>query len=305
MELSTPQPGIFALGTNAQYYLELDRAPGTSDEALVRALAALEEPGASLGGVNLVVGFRPELWASVAGPLADAASFDAPLTGPDGFTMPATQHDAWLWVSGASQDVVFDVATALLDELDGVATAAHEVVGWPYQRVRDLTGFVDGTENPPLAEAPAVALVPPGEPGGGGTVVLVQSWRHLGAAWRGLSQEEQEAVIGRSKPDSVELDASVMPPDSHVARTVVEQDGEELAIFRRNTPYGTVTDHGTHFVGFSSTRALLQLMVERMAGVGDGVRDALTRYTEPLTGAYYSVPSQQALNAFRPAPRPA
>jgi porphyrinogen peroxidase len=32
-----------------------------------------------------------------------------------------------------------------------------------------------------------------------------------------------------------------------------------------------------------------------MAGLGDGVRDALTRYTQPLTGAYYFVPSTQSL----------
>ena len=44
-------------------------------------------------------------------------------------------------------------------------------------------------------------------------------------------------------------------------------------------PYGTVTDHGTMFVGFSSTQRRWRTMLESMAGVTDGVRDALTRYT--------------------------
>jgi putative iron-dependent peroxidase len=35
-----------------------------------------------------------------------------------------------------------------------------------------------------------------------------------------------------------------------------------------------------------------------MAGVGDCVRDALTRYTRPLSGAYYFVPSTEALRAI-------
>ncbi len=35
-------------------------------------------------------------------------------------------------------------------------------------------------------------------------------------------------------------------------------------------------------------------MLERMAGIG-GPRDALTRYTRPLTGAYYFVPSGTTL----------
>ena len=35
-----------------------------------------------------------------------------------------------------------------------------------------------------------------------------------------------------------------------------------------------------------------------MAGIGDGKRDALTRYTTALTGAYYFVPSLQDLRRF-------
>jgi putative iron-dependent peroxidase len=66
-------------------------------------------------------------------------------------------------------------------------------------------------------------------------------------------------------------------------------------IFRRNTPYGTVTDHGTMFVGFSAAQRPLATMLESMAGLTSGVRDALTLYTTPLTGAYYFVPSTDAL----------
>jgi putative iron-dependent peroxidase len=72
-------------------------------------------------------------------------------------------------------------------------------------------------------------------------------------------------------------------------------------IFRRNMPYGTVTDHGTMFVGFSSEQGRLAAMLESMAGVKDGVRDALTRYTRPLTGSYYFVPSLDDLKAWTPA----
>jgi putative iron-dependent peroxidase len=60
-------------------------------------------------------------------------------------------------------------------------------------------------------------------------------------------------------------------------------------------PYGTVTDHGTMFVGFAAEQRVLHTMLESMAGVDGGDRDALTRYTQPLTGAYYFVPSVEAL----------
>ena len=60
-------------------------------------------------------------------------------------------------------------------------------------------------------------------------------------------------------------------------------------------PYGMVTEHGTMFVGFASNQRPLADMLDGMAGLGDGPRDALTLYTHPLTGAYYFVPSLQSL----------
>src|SRR5213076_2154203 len=100
----------------------------------------------------------------------------------------------------------------------------------------------------------------------------------------------QEQVIGRTKDESVELDDK--PPESHVARTDQDRFGK---IFRRNMPYGTVTDHGTMFVGFSADQRPLREMLESMVGSSGGAPDALTRYTRPLTGAYYFVPSNESL----------
>ena len=80
--------------------------------------------------------------------------------------------------------------------------------------------------------------------------------------------------------------------DSHVASTDQDRFGK---IFRRNMPYGTVTDHGTMFVGFSSEQGPLSTMLESMAGLAGGARDALTMYTRALTGAYYFVPSTDSL----------
>ena len=47
------------------------------------------------------------------------------------------------------------------------------------------------------------------------------------------------------------------------------------------------------FVGLCREQRPLVAMLESMLGLPDGVRDALTRYTEPLTGAYYVVPSTE------------
>jgi putative iron-dependent peroxidase len=64
-------------------------------------------------------------------------------------------------------------------------------------------------------------------------------------------------------------------------------------------PYGNVDDHGTVFVGFSAEQQRLAKMLESMAGLVNGSRDALTRYTQPLTGAYYFVPSVEDLRELR------
>jgi porphyrinogen peroxidase len=285
--LAAPQPGIFALGTLAHSYVELDLAEGASAAALVRAVAGLVEPRTTMGGVNLVSGFRPEVWEGPAP--AGLHGFAEPIVGPDGFTMPATQHDAVLWVAGGSYDVVFDAVIGMLAALEGVAVLAHEVPGWTYHRDLDLTGFVDGTENHSVLVGPQEVLVPDGVPGAGGSVLLLQQWRHEARAWSALSTGQQEAAMGRTKSGSVELEDK--PETSHVARTDQEELGQ---IFRRNTPYGSVADHGTMFVGFAADQLPLGRMLDSMAGIG-GPRDELTRYATPLSGAYYFVPSIEDL----------
>ena len=52
------------------------------------------------------------------------------------------------------------------------------------------------------------------------------------------------------------------------------------------------------FIGFSCEQHRLARMLKRMAGAEDGIRDALTRYTTPVSGAYYYVPSVEALGRF-------
>jgi porphyrinogen peroxidase len=296
--VTAPQSGIFALGTASHAYLEFDLRSDQSGAELVNAVAALREPRTTMGGVNLVAGFRPELWRQVVPDDAppDVVGFVDDLVGVDGFVMPATQHDAVLWLSSMAYDVIFDTARAAIAELGNLASVADETSSWPYQHDRDLTGFIDGSENPTLIDAPDIALIRDGSPGAGGTILLLQKWAHDAAAWESLPVDRQEAVIGRAKLDSVEFEDKA--PESHVASTDQDRFGK---IFRRNMPYGTVTDHGTMFVGFSSEQPRLSAMLESMAGLTTGVRDALTLYTHPLSGSYYFVPSTESLRRFIPA----
>jgi porphyrinogen peroxidase len=297
--VATPQTGIFALGTMSHAHLEFDERPGVDARELVQRVAGLREPRTTIGGVNLVAGFRPELWAAVAPGASPVglAGFTEPIVGADGYTLPATQHDAVVWLAGAAYDVVFDLSRRVVSALATHATLAYEMVGWPYHRDLDLTGFEDGTENPTLVEAAAAAVVEPGAPGEGGSVLLLQQWEHDADRWESLPMREQEEAIGRRKRDSVELDPR--PETSHVARTDQDRFGK---IFRRNIGYGSVIRHGTVFVGFSRDRTRLDAMLQSMTAHEGGRRDRLTEFTHALTGAYYFVPSIEALASFAAPP---
>jgi len=150
-------------------------------------------------------------------------------------------------------------------------------------------------------EAPEVALVPEGDPGAGGTILLLQRWVHDAAAWEALPVARQERAMGRTKPDSVELEDRA--PDSHVARTDQELFGD---IFRRNLPYGTATDHGTMFVGLSAEQRRLAAMLESMAGQErtDPRRDAGGRWWCRAPVGSGGRPAHRALRARSSARHP-
>ncbi|HTW47066.1 MAG TPA: Dyp-type peroxidase [Acidobacteriaceae bacterium] len=292
----TPQAGIFALGTSSHAYLEFDVLDAAKHDQFASTIAAIREPRTTTGGVNFVIGFRPELWRSLvpADMPPGFEGFNHEIRGVEGFTMPATQHDALVWLSGSAYDVLFDMARSVVRDLAGLASLADETSSWPYRHDRDLTGFIDGSENPTLLEAPTAALIPEGQPGAAGSVLLLQKWKHHVTEWEALATGQQERIMGRTKLDGVELENKA--PDAHIARTDQDSFGK---IFRRNMPYGGVPDHGTMFVGFSAEQSRLAKMLDSMAGLIDGTRDALTRYTQPLTGSYYFVPSVESLLRLR------
>jgi porphyrinogen peroxidase len=292
----TPQAGIFALGTSSHAYLEFDILDATKRKEFASTISAIREPRTTTGGVNFVIGFRPELWCDIVPDEAPPGveGFNKEIQGTEGFVMPATQHDALVWLSGSSYDVIFDMARSVIHDLAGLASLSDETSSWAYRHDRDLTGFIDGSENPTLLDAPMDALLPEGVPGAAGSVLLLQKWKHKTAEWEAVPVHQQELIMGRTKSDSIELDNK--PTDSHVARTDQDEFGN---IFRRNMPYGNVEDHGTMFVGFSADQKRLSKMLDSMVGLITGTRDALTRYTQPLTGSYYFVPSVESLRRLQ------
>ena len=61
----TPQAGIFALGTSSHAYLEFDLLDAKNCKEFASTISSIREPRTTTGGVNFVIGFRPELWREV------------------------------------------------------------------------------------------------------------------------------------------------------------------------------------------------------------------------------------------------
>ena len=288
--MTVPQPGIFALGTRSHHHLEFEI--GGDVREVVSAIARIREAATTVTGVNVVAGFGPRLWSDLAPDHVPVgfADFD-PITGPDGFVIPAAQHDLWLWLHGAGPDAVFRVARMANRELGECARVVAEQPCFTYQASQDLTGFEDGTENPPLDEAWSIATIPGDGVCAGGSIVLLQRWVHDLDGFEALEMADREKVIGRTFYGSEELEPDVQSPRSHVSRVIVEdEDGEELEVFRRSTSFGGVLEHGLMFLAFSADRARLQRMLERMAGCEDGLRDRLTEFSTPVASAWYLAP---------------
>jgi putative iron-dependent peroxidase len=239
--LVVPQFGIFAQGTDAHHFLEFDLREDVTPHRAVASFRRLRMPQVSAGGVNLVVAFGSQLWRDVAPSMAPASlSAFREITGPDRRRAPATQHDVWLWISGSRSDVTWDHARAAVAAVDDVARLAAERSAFTYRNGHDMTGFIDGTANPPVRRAAEVALVSPGEAGEGGSHVLAMRWVHDLEAFGALATKEQERVIGRTKADSRELSGHDLPSTAHIARVQIRDGADELQIYRRSVPYGPI-----------------------------------------------------------------
>jgi putative iron-dependent peroxidase len=197
-------------------------------------------------------------------------------------------------------DLCFELASQVMNRLDGCVTVVDETHGFKYFDMRDLLGFVDGTENP-VGRAAAAAVTVGGEDPlfAGSSYVLVQKYVHDLAAWNALPVEEQERVIGRTKLSNVELPDEVKPSNSHVAlNTITAPDGEERKVLRNNMPFGTVGTHefGTYYIAYASTPAVTEEMLEHMF-IGDppGNYDRILDFSTPVTGTLFFVPTADFL----------
>lgn len=209
---------------------------------------------------------------------------------------PATQHDVLIHILSLRHDVNFSIAQAALAAFGDAITVVEETHGFRWVEDRDLSGFVDGTENPTGHDVRrGVAVINDGVDAGG-SYVFVQRWEHNLKQLNRMSVPDQEMMIGRTKQDNEEIDGDARPVTSHLTRVDLKENGKGLKIVRQSLPYGTASGtHGLYFCAYCATLHNIEQQLLSMFGDLDGKRDAMLRFTKPVTGGYYFAPSLDRL----------
>lgn len=309
--VSTPQ-NIITRKTRAAVFIVLVIDDGGED-AVREMLAdfpsrhnsvASRDPEAALAGIvsigsqawdRLFTGARPR----------DLRPF-VPYVG-DVHTAPATPGDILLHIKSDRMDMCFELGRLAMEMLGDAVTVVDETHGFRYWDMRDLIGFVDGTENPVGQAALDTILVDDDPAFNGGSYVAIQRYVTDFATWDALPVADQEAAIGRTKMDNVEFPDDVKPSNSHIALNVVENaDGEQIDVLRDNMPYGDASgtaDRGTFYIAYSSGPAVTEEMLRKMF-IGDppGNYDRLLDFTTAVTGCQFFTPTLDFLEDLPPAP---
>lgn len=212
---------------------------------------------------------------------------------------PATGGDLLLHLRAEHEDMCFELARILLDNLGDGVRVIEETRGFKYFDQRDLLGFVDGTANPRPQRAVEAVFIPEGEEWEGSTFVTVQRYLHDLSSWNALPVEEQERAVGRKKLSDVAFPASERPGNSHIAlNTVTDEAGDELKIYRLNMPFGSAAERefGTFFIGYTRRPEIIRMMLRNMfIGRPEGNHDRILDFSTAHSGASFFVPTYDFL----------
>jgi len=275
------QPGILAPVPRLARYLSFQLRPDTDPGPCLKSLAAIAD------GESMVVG----LGASLLGAMdQDIEALDIfPGYSSVGFDVPSTPFSLWCWLRhedrGEHVHATHQIEHLLADAFDIVDV----IDAFQYRDSRDLTGYIDGTENPQGDEAVDAAIVQGEGPGmDGSSFVAVQQWMHDLDHFNSFPEAERDNMMGRRLKDNEEFDEA--PESAHVKRAAQESFSPEAFMVRRSMPWASADGEGLVFTAFGRNFDAFDAVLSRMVGAEDGITDALFRYTRPITGSYFWCP---------------
>lgn len=208
---------------------------------------------------------------------------------------PTNSYDIYIEIRSDRADVNHIVSTKVCQLLGDSVELIEQVQAFRFLDGRDLTGFVDGTENPQGLHRREVALVKAQDDINfvGGSYLHTQRYQHNLTLWNSLAEHEQEDVYGRTKLDNVEYDSDDKPLTAHTKRTSLkDEQGNNIEIVRQSMPYGDMKRKGLFFVSYCQSPKPFEIMLKSMIhGDGHGNSDHLLKYTQAETGSAFFAPS--------------
>lgn len=284
----------FAIWLEARVTGDLD-ALRQGSKSFLQQLEALQTQFSD-AGLGAVIAFGDALWRDLQGN-ASAPELKAFAALGNGIA-PATQRDLLIHIQSQRHDVNFALAQAALSAFADAVNIEEETHGFRWIEDRDLSGFVDGTENPQGEARKEVAIISAGADAGG-SYVFTQRWEHNLKLWNRLAVEKQEAIIGRTKETDEELPGDQRPATSHISRVDLKEEGKGLKILRQSLPYGSASGtHGLYFISYCHRLYNIEQQLLSMFGERDGKMDAMLRFTKPVSGSYFFAPSLDVLTAL-------
>ncbi|WP_286263262.1 Dyp-type peroxidase [Thalassotalea atypica] len=266
-------------------------------QALSRLPAMIDHYAEHFSEANLtsVVAIGANYWDELypEGRPKELTSF--PMMQSDDRIAPATSGDIYIEVRSDRADTNHIVSTKICELLADSVDLIEQTRAFRYLDGRDLTGFVDGTENPQGHHRRDVALVKEEDDAefAGGSYLHIQRYRHNMNLWNMLKEKAQEDVFGRTKVDNIEYESDDKAPTAHTKRTALkDDDGNSIEILRQSMPYGDMKTQGLFFVSYCHSSEPFTIMLKSMIqGDGQGHFDHMLKYTEAQTGVAFFAPS--------------
>lgn len=297
--MSQPQKGICAEPNLHAQYLLFNVVEGSDAEIrnkLARVLDVFEYfdneyyeamvSGVVAVGSNYWMELYPGLIPVELAPFPDMSCEDR--------HAPVVPCDLFIQIRADRADICHQIGVTVYELLDEHVELIEQIKGFRYLDGRDLTGFVDGTENPKGLKKLDVAIVGDNDPDfAGGSYIHVQRYRHDMEKWGQLKVAHQEQIMGRTKEDDVEFASADKAAFAHTKRSnLKDEQGNSIEILRQSMPYGNMKVQGLYFVSCAnSPKPFTQMLRSMIFGDDNGVYDKLLDYTRAETGAAFFAPS--------------
>jgi putative iron-dependent peroxidase len=215
--------------------------------------------------------------------------------------MPATDADMILHIRSQRHDINYLLALRLFEQLTPAMQLDEMVHGFKYLDSRDLTGFVDGTENPEGKEREQVAIVANDAPFNGGSYLHLQKYQHQLNDWQALSLKQQEDSYGRTKAENIEYPAAQKSQCAHTKRTSIKDlQGKGIEILRHSLPFGDLNQSGLLFASYGASPESFNLMLESMCQLDENsATDSILRVTSAVSGHAFFAPNLDWFKQFQ------